>query len=308
MKRPLPLIAGLLGVLFLAVAAMYWFVPAGGVPSFFPGFKAASAHIVKHATGWLIIALVLFALAWLKAGAERQALGSSLHKVSARSELFCGADETGARLHLQQQPLRQFLRARHGLSHRQVEQHHSIGPRIACNACADGTASGLAFSHLAHGLGGQRAPTGATEARGRVRSIAGTAPDAMQSKELVEEIDDFRLGALADKLIRLEPVDFVSGEAQLTISRHHVGIDLQRRMIVLREVVLPVHLQHDALTPGQEEQEVHALTRKWKAMPQCSDDSGVVVKIDLGQERRQRLAAGGPIGLEVGGEELALGV
>ena len=29
MNRPLPLIAGLLGVLFLAIAALYWFVPAG---------------------------------------------------------------------------------------------------------------------------------------------------------------------------------------------------------------------------------------------------------------------------------------
>jgi hypothetical protein len=62
MNRPLPLIAGLLGVLFLAIAAMYWFVPASGLPSFFPGFKAGSAHIaVKHAIGSLIIALVLFA-------------------------------------------------------------------------------------------------------------------------------------------------------------------------------------------------------------------------------------------------------
>jgi hypothetical protein len=67
MNRPLPLIAGLLGVLFLAIAAMYWFVPAGGLPSFFPGFKAGSAHIaVKHAIGSLIIALVLFAFAWLR--------------------------------------------------------------------------------------------------------------------------------------------------------------------------------------------------------------------------------------------------
>ena len=58
---------GLLGVFFLAIAAMYWFVPAGGLPSFFPGFKASSAHIaVKHAIGSLIIALVLFALAWFQ--------------------------------------------------------------------------------------------------------------------------------------------------------------------------------------------------------------------------------------------------
>ena len=67
MNRPLPLIAALLGVLFLAIAATYWFVPASGLPSFFPGFKAGSAHIaVKHAIGSLIIALVLFAFAWFQ--------------------------------------------------------------------------------------------------------------------------------------------------------------------------------------------------------------------------------------------------
>jgi hypothetical protein len=67
MNRPLPLIAGLLGVLFLAIAATYWFVPASGLPSFFPGFKAGSAHIAgKHALGSLIIALVLFTFAWVQ--------------------------------------------------------------------------------------------------------------------------------------------------------------------------------------------------------------------------------------------------
>jgi hypothetical protein len=64
MNRPLPLIAGLLGVLFLAIAATYWLVPVGSLPSFFPGFKAGSAHIAgKHAIGSLIIALVLFTFA-----------------------------------------------------------------------------------------------------------------------------------------------------------------------------------------------------------------------------------------------------
>ena len=67
MNRPLPLIAGLLGVLFLAIAVMYWFVPVGSLPSFFPGFKVGSAHIAsKHAIGSLIIALVLFTFAWLQ--------------------------------------------------------------------------------------------------------------------------------------------------------------------------------------------------------------------------------------------------
>jgi hypothetical protein len=67
MDRPLPLIAGLLGLLFLAIAAMYWFVPAGSLPSFIPGFIDGSAYIhVKHAIVSLIIALVLFAFAWFQ--------------------------------------------------------------------------------------------------------------------------------------------------------------------------------------------------------------------------------------------------
>ena len=77
MNRPLPLIAGLLGVLFLAIAAVYWFLPVGSLPSFFPGFKAGSGHIaVKHAIGSLIIALVLFALAWLQS--RRRATGARI--------------------------------------------------------------------------------------------------------------------------------------------------------------------------------------------------------------------------------------
>jgi hypothetical protein len=67
MNRSLPLIAGLLGVLFLAVAATYWLVPVGSLPSFFPGFKAGSDHIARHhAIGSLIIALILFTFACIQ--------------------------------------------------------------------------------------------------------------------------------------------------------------------------------------------------------------------------------------------------
>jgi uncharacterized protein (TIGR03382 family) len=67
MNRPVALIAGLFGVLFLAIAPMYWFLPVSGLPSFFPGFKEGSAHIaVKHAIVSLIIALALLAFAWLQ--------------------------------------------------------------------------------------------------------------------------------------------------------------------------------------------------------------------------------------------------
>ena len=72
MSRPLPLIAGLLGVVFLVVAVVYWVVPAGGLPSFFPGFAEGGAHIHhRHAIVSLVIALVLFAFAWLRSRQER---------------------------------------------------------------------------------------------------------------------------------------------------------------------------------------------------------------------------------------------
>jgi hypothetical protein len=78
MTRPLPLIAGLLGVLFLVIAATYWLVPVGSLPSFSPGFEAGSAHVAhKHAVGSLIIALVLFTFAWLQS--RRSALGDRRH-------------------------------------------------------------------------------------------------------------------------------------------------------------------------------------------------------------------------------------
>jgi hypothetical protein len=78
MNQPLALITGLLGVLFLAAAAVYWLVPVGSLPSFFPGFKAGSDHIAaKHAIGSLIIALVLFTFAWLQS--RRRALGDRRH-------------------------------------------------------------------------------------------------------------------------------------------------------------------------------------------------------------------------------------
>jgi hypothetical protein len=72
MTRPVPLIAGLLGLVSLALAAVYWLVPAGDLPSFMPGFKAGvNAVHVRHALGSLIVALVLFAVAWFSSRPQR---------------------------------------------------------------------------------------------------------------------------------------------------------------------------------------------------------------------------------------------
>ena len=47
------------------------------------------------------------------------------------------------------------------------------------------------------------------------------------------------------------------------------------------------------------------MTRQWKPVTQGFYDGRIIVKVDLRQERGQRLAEGGPIGLEVGREKLA---
>jgi hypothetical protein len=73
MTKVVPVIAGLLGIVFLGVATVYWLTPAGGLPSFLPGFEAGSDHVhVTHALGSLILALALFALAiiWFQLTAE----------------------------------------------------------------------------------------------------------------------------------------------------------------------------------------------------------------------------------------------
>ena len=67
MSKPLPLLAGLLGIVALVLSAVYWLTPAGSLPGFLPGFEAGSSHVdVAHALVLLIVAVVLFALAWFQ--------------------------------------------------------------------------------------------------------------------------------------------------------------------------------------------------------------------------------------------------
>jgi hypothetical protein len=67
MTKPLPLIAGILGVVFLALAVLYWLTPAGSLPAYIPGFEAGSDHVhVTHALVSLIVALLLFVFAWFQ--------------------------------------------------------------------------------------------------------------------------------------------------------------------------------------------------------------------------------------------------
>lgn len=59
------ILAGLLGLIGLALAAYYWITPAGSLPTFLPGFQAGSDHVhTTHALACLVVGLVLLAASW----------------------------------------------------------------------------------------------------------------------------------------------------------------------------------------------------------------------------------------------------
>jgi hypothetical protein len=58
-------VAILLALVFVAAAAVYFLVPAGSLPSFFPGFEPGSTRLhVKHGIAALAVAVVLFGIGW----------------------------------------------------------------------------------------------------------------------------------------------------------------------------------------------------------------------------------------------------
>ncbi len=71
MNNLISLIAGLLGIIGLALAAYYWLTPAGSLLPFLPGFAAGSDHIhTSHALGCLVVGLVLLVAAWFTRARE----------------------------------------------------------------------------------------------------------------------------------------------------------------------------------------------------------------------------------------------
>jgi hypothetical protein len=55
------LVAYILALICVAAAVVYFFVPAGSLPSVMPGYEAGSAHVhVKHAVIAAVAAIVLF--------------------------------------------------------------------------------------------------------------------------------------------------------------------------------------------------------------------------------------------------------
>ena len=68
-RRNLIAPAIVLGVLFVALAVLYWVDSASSLPSFVPGHSAGSSHHhVKHGIAALVVALGCFVFAWFQSG------------------------------------------------------------------------------------------------------------------------------------------------------------------------------------------------------------------------------------------------
>jgi hypothetical protein len=59
-------IAYILAIICIVAAVMYFAMPAGQLPTFMPGYEAASAHIhTKHAIIAVVAAVILAVIGWL---------------------------------------------------------------------------------------------------------------------------------------------------------------------------------------------------------------------------------------------------
>ena len=70
--RLLALIAVALGIVLVAIAIVYWALPAKSLPGFFPGQQAGSNHHhVKHGIAAFLVGLACFVFAWFRTGPAR---------------------------------------------------------------------------------------------------------------------------------------------------------------------------------------------------------------------------------------------
>ena len=68
-RRLLASLAILVGVVLLALAVVYFAVPAGNLPWFIPGHEAGvAARHVKHGIAALALAVAAFVFAWFQTG------------------------------------------------------------------------------------------------------------------------------------------------------------------------------------------------------------------------------------------------
>ncbi len=68
-SRSLAMLAAAAGVALIAIAVIYFALPAKSLPGFFPGHESGSAHHhIKHGIAALVVGLAAFAFAWFQTG------------------------------------------------------------------------------------------------------------------------------------------------------------------------------------------------------------------------------------------------
>ena len=69
MKKLPAFLAGIVGVVLVVLAFIYWSTPANALPSFLPGYSPALTTVhFKHGLGCFILALGAFAYTWFSTG------------------------------------------------------------------------------------------------------------------------------------------------------------------------------------------------------------------------------------------------
>lgn len=68
-KKTIISISVIAGIIFLAIGAYYWIVPAGQLATFVPGYLAGSTHIhFTHGLAAVLAGLLSFLFAWMSSG------------------------------------------------------------------------------------------------------------------------------------------------------------------------------------------------------------------------------------------------
>ncbi len=68
-SKTLAYLAVAAGIVFIALAVLYWVEPAKSLPSFLPGHEARSSHHhIKHGIASFVVGLAAFAFAWFRTG------------------------------------------------------------------------------------------------------------------------------------------------------------------------------------------------------------------------------------------------
>ena len=72
LRRILVWLAVIAGVALIAIACVYWALPAKSLPSWWSGYgKHSPHHHVKHGIAAFLLGLALLAFAWFQTGPKR---------------------------------------------------------------------------------------------------------------------------------------------------------------------------------------------------------------------------------------------